>query len=354
MKDIKVYAITDVGMVREANEDSYFVKDYGDMVVLTVADGMGGHIGGKTASTTAVKTIEKEFNKYRKDLPTEELMVRTMRKAHERIKEKSKGLPPGKSMGTTCTMSVIKDKGEVYLAHVGDSKLFQIRDDMIVQQSEDHTWVAAMIKAGVMSEEEAKQSENRNVITRSLGAGKDVKIDPAKKIDMKKGDILLLCSDGLTGYLTKDEILKIIKGTKDIKSAGKYMVELAKSRGGDDNITVIIAEYGRYKRDKNIRLDKIGKLRKPGGKNIKPFLLIILIIMLIVLVGLLLFVLKEENMITRKSQPKNQKQIHQKMKAKNLIDKKEKINKQKEEMNIKKNEKKENYSESVKEKTKNK
>ena len=308
MKNIKIFGLTDVGMKREKNEDSFTIFRTSNMDVVVVADGMGGHTGGQIASSTTVETIKNYFKKNGKKLKIKELIEDSLTLSNRKIREISAGLAPGMSMGTTCTMAVIKGKF-CYYGHIGDSKLYHITKDSISQISTDHTMLQRMLDSGALKPEEAENYAHKNIIYRSIGGSENFKSDSTKHFLFIKGEILLLCSDGLSGYITSEEMLEILKAKANIKSAAEYMINLAKHRGGDDNITVIIVEKGKFRREKGIKLQKIKKIkRKTQGANRKP-LIAVLLILLLVLTGLLLYLMKDT--------------IFEKTKRKNIVKKKD-------------------------------
>ena len=298
MNKIKIFGISDVGMVRTENEDSFLIIEENDEVLACVADGMGGHIGGRVASTTTVNTIKEYYNNNREKAPIEEIIEDSMILSNNKIKEKSLELGSGKSMGTTCTIAVInsihekenekqKTKNELSVSygHIGDSRLYHFSKNNIEQISKDHSMLQRLLDSGTLKPEDAEDYQYKNVIYKSLGGMDVLKLDPPEKFSINEGDILLLCSDGLTGYIKDDELLNIVKGKKDIVDAAKYMINLTKHRGGDDNITVVILEYGNYKRDKKIKLKKYsivkrGIKKSPPKKRLAILLLLLIITML--------------------------------------------------------------------------
>jgi len=306
MKNIKIFGLTDVGMVREKNEDSFAIFKTSDMDVAVVADGMGGHTGGQIASSTTVETIKNYFQKNGKKLKIKELIEDSLTLSNRKIREISASLPAGMSMGTTCTMAVIRGKF-CYYGHIGDSKLYHITKDSINQISTDHTMLQRMLDSGALKAEEAENYAHKNIIYRSIGGSENFKIDSTEHFLFIEGEMLLLCSDGLSGLLTQEEMFEILKAKGNIKSAAEYMINLAKHRGGDDNITLIIVEKGKFRREKSIKLQKIKKIkRKIGGENRKP-LIAVLLILLLVLTTLLFYLMKDT--------------IFEKIKRKNIVKK---------------------------------
>lgn len=242
--DISVGARTDLGLVRDNNEDKFevFEPEEPEMLAIkgslyAVADGMGGHASGQIASELALKTIVKSYYGDTNDEVCESLET-AFKRANTYIYDTSQLISDRNGMGTTCTAIVLRDES-MYLAQVGDSRLYRIRNGEINQISEDHSWVAEQVKRGALTKQEAEQSPFRNVITRSLGSAPDVDVDiQIEKI--QKDDIYILCSDGLSGY-TQDEDILEIAGAWSPAVASLKLIDKACSNGGGDNVTVVIA-----------------------------------------------------------------------------------------------------------------
>jgi PPM family protein phosphatase len=248
---------TDVGRKREANQDSLLLND--DLGLYVVADGMGGHAGGETASRLAVETIEKNLVAARANgsdpfaekvpLPESELPER-FREAVEAacytIFHTAREQPHLQGMGTTVTALLLKESArpgavDAYLAHVGDSRVYLVRDTIVQQVSEDHSLVNEQIKAGVITPEEAKQSRFKNIITRSVGFEEDVLVD-VMGLWAEPGDVFLMCSDGLSNLVDEAEILDTVREFRGerLRDLPAHLIGLANERGGDDNITVLV------------------------------------------------------------------------------------------------------------------
>jgi protein phosphatase len=336
MQRVGMFGLTDIGMVREENEDSFWFHIYNDMAVAVVADGMGGHIGGKLSSKLAVSTAKALFQQNRGRLSGAELVEDCLLLGNRRIRDYSKVEFGGKSMGTTCTMFLVEPRppvglreairgrtprslpeedyfvgdvkgdrdsagGEdyhwtVYLGHVGDSRLYWIKGDGIVQKSKDHTVVQRLIDSQSLTLDQAEQYAHKNVLYRALGGVDDLNSGPIDQFPIKPGEILLLCSDGLSNYIQPAEMVRIVQGTKDLKRACQYLVALANSRGGQDNITVLLAEFGHYARNKAIVLEPLNtaKRKQPLPRDVvlkitRQDLIILLGVILTVLIGLLVY-----------------------------------------------------------------
>ena len=225
-------ARTDVGRVREGNEDAYFTED----PLFIVADGMGGHLAGDVASATAVDTIVEQW---RKDGNTGALAA-IVRNANETIWQKSRADPRYSGMGTTCTLVVV-DGDRAHLAHVGDSRAYLLRDGELSQLTEDHTVVGRMVREGRIRAEEAEHHPNRNIITRALGVDPEVQVDQIT-LDLQAGDRVMLCSDGLTSMVGSDVIRDVLVAEQDREVAADRLIELANRAGGEDNITVVLLD----------------------------------------------------------------------------------------------------------------
>lgn len=238
--------ITNVGMKRQNNEDNYLIND--EVGVYVCCDGMGGHAGGDYASQIAVTTVEEVLSNIRdegsadddssEDQITQEKLKYAIRLAGKRIYERAQADPEFRGMGTTAVILLFR-RGMAYLAHVGDSRGYLVRGGQITQRTEDHSWVNEQIKAGLITAETAKHHRFRNIITRSLGFQEEVEID-TQVLKAEPGDMYLLCSDGLTNLVPEEEIRDMLI-SKSFQEALRDLVALANERGGDDNITAVLA-----------------------------------------------------------------------------------------------------------------
>ncbi|MCC5911974.1 MAG: Stp1/IreP family PP2C-type Ser/Thr phosphatase [Clostridiaceae bacterium] len=240
---MKAAAITDVGRVRELNEDNYFIYEE-EIKLYIVADGMGGHKSGEVASFIAIDVIKSHIIKYlddeREEIAVKGILFEAFNRANEAILNKSIEDSTCEGMGTTVTLVlIIEDK--MYIAHVGDSRAYLIRENEITQITEDHSLVAELVKNGSITEREAMRHPQKNIITRALGNSSDVKLDLCT-IQLCKEDILILCTDGLSNFVDNYEFKKVLSETEDIMEACNILVTLANERGGHDNITVLIAK----------------------------------------------------------------------------------------------------------------
>ncbi|MEO8475900.1 MAG: Stp1/IreP family PP2C-type Ser/Thr phosphatase [Actinomycetota bacterium] len=227
---IEVGVATDIGRVREGNEDSYLV----DPPLYAVADGMGGHRGGEVASELALETIESLF---REGATT---LVEQVRQANRAVFARSQEDRAVSGMGTTLTAAHVEG-GAVRLAHVGDSRAYLLRAGALRQLTDDHTLVNRMVKAGEITESEAEVHPHRNVLTRSLGTEAEVHIDE-EQVPLMDGDRVLLCSDGLFGMVAEDQIQAILEAEPAPQRAADRLIKAANRAGGVDNITAIVLD----------------------------------------------------------------------------------------------------------------
>jgi PPM family protein phosphatase len=221
---------TDIGKVREGNEDSYLVRS----PLFAVADGMGGHRGGEVASHLALEVIEGLAASGKGTLADQ------VREANRRVFDRSLTDRKVTGMGTTLTAARV-GSGTATLAHVGDSRAYLLRAGAFRQLTEDHTLVARMIKTGEITSAEAEVHPHRNVLTRALGTEPDVTVDE-QQVPLMDGDRLVLCSDGLTGMVTEEQMQAILEATDSPQQAADRLVKAANRAGGIDNITVVVLQ----------------------------------------------------------------------------------------------------------------
>jgi serine/threonine protein phosphatase PrpC len=243
---IDIANLTDPGCVRTVNEDYYcFTEPESDEQfhrrgrLLVVADGMGGHVGGQVASGIAVDSLREVFLNSAADDPTD-LLVEGFSRAQRSILDKAAQSPELKGMGTTCTAAIIHH-GHLIYGHIGDSRLYLIRHGQPSQVTEDHSLVNRLLKSGTITPEQAAVHQDRNVLTAALGMPSDEMAAEfsEKPIPLEAGDGLVLASDGLHGLVNPDEIREAVEKESPYQAC-RTMVELAKRRGGPDNITVQI------------------------------------------------------------------------------------------------------------------
>jgi protein phosphatase len=226
---------TDVGRVRTVNQDRFAeFEDGRGRRLLVVADGMGGHRGGETASRLAVEAIGDVFQSSEEAL--EDRIRTAVETANRRLYETAQEDPDLAGMGTTVVALCFGEQGESYVAHVGDSRLYLLRAGRLEALTEDHSLVAEMQRDGFLSAEEAQVHPRRNELTRSVGVSPSVKVD-VSRVAVEPGDRFLLCSDGLCGYLGDEEIREVLERERP-PDAARTLVERANASGGYDNVTV--------------------------------------------------------------------------------------------------------------------
>lgn len=268
---VEWHALTDVGLVRPNNEDNFLILDVGKGVywtaadgarvpehvgrfevgasglVLAVSDGMGGALAGEVASHLAVATVARLMHRFDTrppyvQLPFSERLRLALEQANRLIYEKSQEHPELAGMGATFTTAAYH-RGWLYLGQVGDSRAYLIRAGRIRQLTKDQSLVHRLVEAGFLTEEQAERHIYRNVILQALGAHPHTVI-VMDRLQLRRGDRVLLCSDGLSGKVAASEMQEIILGASDVAEAAEALVRLAKERGGDDNITVLLATFG--------------------------------------------------------------------------------------------------------------
>ncbi len=248
---------TDVGRRRSKNEDYWGFDDKRGIFI--VADGMGGHAAGEQASRIAVDTILAFMRSADEDLDitwpggitdpsarTEDMLRAAMLMAHQRILEATRENPEWQGMATTAVVAKIDPEMEsAIIAHVGDSRGYLIRRGRIIQLTQDHSWVNEQIRVGLISAEEARSHPFRNVVTRALGGPQEPVVDIGEE-PLEPGDLLLLCTDGLSGVLDDVEIADVIhRHMPDLQAAVANLIQTANDRGGPDNITVVLIQIER-------------------------------------------------------------------------------------------------------------
>lgn len=238
---MKISAKTDVGKVRNSNQDSYAAGELADNVIwAVVCDGMGGANGGNIASETAVKVISEKiasgYHPGMNDNSIKHLLISSIDAANAKVNSAAKNNDVLTGMGTTVVAAIIKDDN-LYISNVGDSRLYIINSNSINQMTVDHSIVQMMIDHGEISPEEAKDHPKRNVITRALGVESSVRIDFSQET-IGRNDIVLLCTDGLTNYVDDETIFKACIESDRYEIANK-LIEIANSNGGGDNVTVV-------------------------------------------------------------------------------------------------------------------
>ena len=226
----EVAAASDVGRVRKANEDSYYVRS----PLFVVADGMGGANAGEVASKIAVDSFKDPLND---SVAPEPRMAGVVRTANHQIHEKSNSSDEFKGMGTTIT-ALLLGEDELTIAHVGDSRAYRLRDGELERLTRDHSLVGEMVRRGAITEAEAEVHPQRSILTRALGPEDEVEIDTLSH-GVKGGDVYLICSDGLTGMVDEATIAQEMGSGKPLQEMAESLIRKANENGGVDNITVV-------------------------------------------------------------------------------------------------------------------
>lgn len=246
--EVKAFGLTHVGRQRQHNEDAFLVSDDGKLFI--VADGMGGHAAGEIASRIAVESVTEFILHTKEDDGTwphsyDEQFTRStnrllaaLRLANTRVVEAMRKDVRLRGMGTTIVAGMA-DGETVSFAHVGDSRAYMVREGRLSRLTNDHSWVFEQVQAGMITEAEAEKHPLRNVITRALGGALQV-VPDAREVEARSGDVYLLCSDGLTGMVPEDDILKLVNDNSDLEQACQQLIDAANANGGSDNITTVL------------------------------------------------------------------------------------------------------------------
>lgn len=233
---------TDIGRKRSLNQDTVYscnVKVGNLDNLFIVADGMGGHKAGDYASAYTVKAIEREVKSNEDNKPIK-ILNEAIICANNEVHEKAMSEEDFAGMGTTVVCATICDN-TLYVGNVGDSRLYVI-DDAITQITKDHSLVEEMVRIGEIKKEEARLHPDKNIITRAIGAEKDVAVD-FFEVELKDGDYILMCSDGLSNMVPDDEIFSVIKAGSEVKQIADDLVRVANQNGGKDNIGVVLIKF---------------------------------------------------------------------------------------------------------------
>lgn len=234
-----IFACTHIGMARENNEDSIAVSEQSEMLYAIVADGMGGHKAGKTASETTVNAVAEALASLTTDEIDERKICEIIKAANQRVYNLAKENVDMAQMGSTLALAVVLDKKAI-VANVGDSRVYLFRNKELKQITKDHSYVQTMVDSGKLTPDEADKHPLKNVITKAIGMQE---IDPdIFMADFKEGDILLLCSDGLTRHFRDTEIATELERCTSAEKTGQYLIDTALARGGKDNISLIIVK----------------------------------------------------------------------------------------------------------------
>ena len=251
---LEVAGLTHVGMKRTHNEDNYLLLP--EQALLCVADGMGGHSSGEIASKIAIEEIGEFFKLTSRDADAtwpfktdkgksydENRLATAIKLANVRIYERASSENKYKGMGTTIA-AVYFAPSAAYVAHVGDSRVYQLRGGSLSQLTEDHSLLNDYLKARKLSDQEVEAFPHKNVIVRAVGMKDTVQID-IQKLPATDGDLFLLCSDGLSSMVTNEEIEQMLLYNEDLEATCRQLIDLANSAGGHDNVTCVLARYHR-------------------------------------------------------------------------------------------------------------
>jgi serine/threonine protein phosphatase PrpC len=230
LRVVEQAGLSDVGRQREANEDNLVLAS----PVFAVADGMGGARAGEVASRMAAEAFEDR----RREGTPEQQLATVAKRANRRIHDLSRRDEAHRGMGTTLTAAMVAE-GCVSLGHVGDSRAYRLRDGRLEQLTHDHSLVAELERSGQLTPEAAEHHPQRSIITRALGPETDVEVDTHSH-PARAGDVYLLCSDGLTGMISDDEVAALMTGASSLDEAAESLIRAANQRGGKDNITVVL------------------------------------------------------------------------------------------------------------------
>lgn len=238
MPEIDFFHITDTGCVREENEDAVGSWPHEDGILFAVADGLGGHNAGELASSLALEVLAREMDQAPRAWPLPKRLRRAVQEANLSIYNKGMTVPELHRMGTTLTASALVGSMLV-AAHVGDCRLYLLRDDVLTQLTKDHTWVGEQVQYGILTPEEARTHPRRHVLSRCLGQNLILSID-ILSIDIQAGDILVQCSDGVHALISESEIRELLH-TPGPEAACRNIIRRAREAGGDDNLSVQVA-----------------------------------------------------------------------------------------------------------------
>lgn len=236
--------LTDIGRKRKVNQDSFLMEPESRLFV--VADGMGGHAGGETASRLTVETVVQSVltdTVNHSAMPSDQLLLGAIHRANTAVHTTAKNSKELHGMGTT-VVSMFFSNSKLYIGHVGDSRIYMFRRGKVWQITKDHSLVNEKLRAGLITRDQMKKDKSRNVITRSVGFESSVLVDVYQK-ETNSGELYLACSDGLSGMIDDSEMLRTVDelawSSDDLNPLVKRLIERANANGGDDNVTVVVA-----------------------------------------------------------------------------------------------------------------
>jgi protein phosphatase len=317
--------LTDVGLERTENEDYYGYFEPEDDAqfarkgrLVIVADGMGGHQAGEVASRMAFETVRDIYAASPEDDP-QQVLAEAFRVANRAIFDLARSQPAMEGMGTTCSALVLKD-GQAFFAHVGDSRIYLSRDDKILQLTRDHSVVMDQVRGGLLNEADISGRADRNVINRAVGVLPSVQVDLSPlPIPTYEGDVFVLCSDGLSNLVSAEEIRQAVT-TEHPRDACRKLVDLAKSRGGYDNITLQIVKLADEQREtkRSVRVTAVEPVKKSRKRLV--IVLVVVIILAMLVGGYFLY-----RKLRQPTQPPKQEETKQPQISQILTDKKESV-----------------------------
>ena len=236
---------SDIGRIRLVNEDRCWIHDPGHGITIAmVADGMGGHQAGDVASQLAVDTFREAVQDLKPDATPEEAALalrQAVLQANEVVFEMAAQNEHYHNMGTTVVIAMLlQDSG--IIGHIGDSRAYRIRNGILRQLTEDHSLVNELARSGQISQEEAENHPRKNVITRALGTDRHVEVD-LKSFSWREGDMLVLCSDGLSDKVNVEQLTEVLQADADLEGKAERLIELALQAGGEDNVTVVLVHH---------------------------------------------------------------------------------------------------------------
>ncbi len=258
LRPVELTALTDTGLVRSHNEDRYLAE----ASLMAVADGMGGAQAGEVAAGVAVERLARLEG----PVGADELQ-RAIEEANSEIRRMAAEDPDRAGMGTTVTVALMGDGGRLDLLHVGDSRAYLFRGAELRRLTDDHSLVSEMVRRGTLAPEDAEAHPQRNVITRALGAEPEVEVDRSSET-LAAGDVLLLCTDGLSSFVPEDAIRRALAEAPTLPDAARALVEAANAAGGADNVTVLLARFEPV--DATARSPVIPSAPDPGPKPARP------------------------------------------------------------------------------------
>ncbi len=238
-----ICACSDVGKVRDVNQDAYFYLEDEVLPIFIIADGMGGHRAGEVASNETISTVVSHYQENKQKIIDGKMFIpefinESVSLANEKLIYESENDDELKGMGTTITMCLVLDN-ELFIGHVGDSRAYLVRDNKLTQLTQDHSLVGELLRTGSITKEEAINHPKKNVILRAIGADKDLKIDVFTR-DLESGDTIVLCTDGLTNMVSEEKILSTINNEEDSFGICAELVNVSNETGGIDNTTIML------------------------------------------------------------------------------------------------------------------